>query len=145
MFSNFRNKRIEKAIAKWQKDKPFLVAKRDLKQEKKEVKDKYKNQKRELTTSKRLMIFLFFSCSVIQIFTLAVTLYSMYQGVYDFTALQMLITAVVGEVIAFAVYSLKSLKENTQGGIVYDTAMWENKFKEKLFQNDEEQEQEIKG
>ena len=45
MFSNFRNKRIEKAIAKWQKDKPFLVAKRDLKQEKKEVKDKYKNQK----------------------------------------------------------------------------------------------------
>lgn len=141
-----KNKRIEKAVKKWQKDKPLLIAKQELKQQKKEIKNKYKNQKRELTTTKRLMVFLFLSCTIIQIFTLAVTLYSMYQGVYDFTALQMLITAVVGEVIAFAVYSLKSLKENTQGGIVYDTAMWENKFKEKLLSEEDNYEQEeVKG
>ena len=69
------------------------------------------------------MLFLFISCTAIQAFTLIITILSMQQGVYDFTALQMLITAVVGQVIAFAVYSLKSLKENTKGGIVYQTAM----------------------
>ena len=52
---------------------------------------------------------------------------SMIAGVYDFTALQMLITAVVGEVVAFAVYSIKSLKQNTKGGIIYETAMWNKK------------------
>ena len=41
----------------------------------------------------------------------------------DLTPLQMLITTIVGEVIVFAVYSLKSLKENTKGGIIYQTAM----------------------
>lgn len=41
----------------------------------------------------------------------------------DFGPLTMLITAVVSEVIGFAIYAVKSTKENTVGGIVYDTAM----------------------
>ena len=43
----------------------------------------------------------------------------------DLTPLVTLITTVVGEVIAFAVYAAKSVKENTAGGIVYETAMKE--------------------
>ena len=40
-------------------------------------------------------------------------------GAVDFSALQSLITAVVAEVVGFAIYALKSTKENTKGGIVY--------------------------
>ena len=32
-----------------------------------------------------------------------------------------LIGSVIGEVIGFAIYSLKSAKENSEGGIVYDS------------------------
>ena len=39
----------------------------------------------------------------------------------DFSPLVTLIGAVVGEVIGFAIYSLKSTKENTAGGVVYDS------------------------
>ena len=41
----------------------------------------------------------------------------------DFTPLVTLIGAVVSEVIGFAIYAIKSAKENTSGGIVYETAM----------------------
>ena len=41
----------------------------------------------------------------------------------DFTPLVTLIGAVVSEVIGFGVYSLKSTKENTVGGIVYDSVI----------------------
>ena len=41
----------------------------------------------------------------------------------DFTPLVALIGAVVGEVFGYAIYSLKSTKENTVGGIVYDSVI----------------------
>ena len=39
----------------------------------------------------------------------------------DFSPLVTLIGSVIGEVIGFAIYSLKSAKENSEGGIVYDS------------------------
>ena len=119
-----RTRDILKKQEYWEKEKVIIMAEQDLKQDKKEIKNRKKKQKKALTTTKFLMLFLFSSCSAIQIFTLVVTVLSITAGVYDFTALQMLITAVVGQVIAFAIYSLKSLKENTKGGIIYETAMW---------------------
>ena len=44
----------------------------------------------------------------------------------DFTPLVTLIGAVISEVIGYAVYSLKAMKENTSGGIVYDSALNNN-------------------
>ena len=44
----------------------------------------------------------------------------------DFTPLVALIGAVVGEVFSYAIYSLKSAKENTVGGIVYDSIINNN-------------------
>ena len=41
----------------------------------------------------------------------------------DFTPLVALIGAVVSEVVGYAVYALKSAKENTVGGITYESAM----------------------
>ena len=122
---NKKRIRIAKEQEYWQEEKPLIIAEQDLKQDKEKTKNRKKEQKKALTTTKFLMLFLFISCSIIQIFTLVVTIMSITAGVYDFTALQMLITAVVGEVVAFAVYSIKSLKENTKGGIVYETAMLE--------------------
>lgn len=75
-------------------------------------------------------MFLFINCTLIEIFTGYATLksfelaYSIGYGV-DFSPLVALIGAVVGEVIGFAIYAVKSSKENSQGGIVYDIAMLE--------------------
>jgi hypothetical protein len=44
----------------------------------------------------------------------------------DFSPLVTLIGAVVGEVISFAVYAVKSTKENSVGGILYDSVMNNN-------------------
>ena len=44
----------------------------------------------------------------------------------DFTPLVTLIGAVISEVIGYAIYSLKAMKENTSGGIVYDSAIGNN-------------------
>lgn len=138
---NKRKNQLEKKQEYWQEEKPLILAEQDLEQDKKNTKNRKKVQKQALTTTKFLMLFLFISCSIIQIFTLVVTIISISAGVYDFTALQMLITAVVGEVVAFAVYSIKSLKENTKGGIVYETAMWKNLKTE----NEENENMEVQG
>ena len=74
--------------------------------------------KKPATTSKKLILFLFINCTVIELFTMYVTLkqFSLalaIGGMIDFTPLVTLIGAVVGEVISFAVYALKSTKENT--------------------------------
>ena len=122
-----KEKYIMKKISLWEKERPILLAQQNLKQDKEKIKNRFKEEKRKITTTKFLMFFLFASCSIIQIFTLFVTIKSINMGVYDFSALQMLITAVVGEVVAFAVYAIKSLKENTVGGIVYESAMLEQK------------------
>lgn len=118
-----KQQKLAKKQEKWEQEKPIVIGKQDLKEDKIFTKRRLRREKKALTTTKFLMLFLFISCTAIQAFTLIITILSMQQGVYDFTALQMLITAVVGQVIAFAVYSLKSLKENTKGGIVYQTAM----------------------
>lgn len=122
-----KKQHIIKQLSLWEKEKPILLAIQDLKQDKEKINNRFKEEKRKMTTTKFLMFFLFISCSIIQLFTLIVTIKSMNMGIYDFTALQMLITAVVGEVVAFAVYAIKSLKENTVGGIVYESAMLEQK------------------
>lgn len=89
-----------------------------------------KEKKQSLSTSKKLILFLFINCVIIEIFVAIVTINSMWLapviGVMpDYTPLIALIGAVVGEVIAYAVYAIKSAKENTAGGVVYETAMKE--------------------
>ena len=84
------------------------------------------------------MFFLFTSCSVIEFFTIFLTFKSLSAGYVDFSALQTLIAAVVAQVVGLAVYTLKSTKENTKGGIVYQTAILE--AKQNLFQESDDQE-----
>ena len=113
---------IQKQKEDWQKEKEILTLKKELKQDKKNFKGK---DNKKLTTTKLLMFFLFVNCTIIEVFTLGITVFQLKTGYgADLTPLQMLITSVVGQVIAFAIYSLKSLKENTKGGIIYDTTMF---------------------
>lgn len=83
---------------------------------------------KKLTTTKKLILFLFINCTAIELFTAWVIIQSLNLGftnsiIPDFSPLVTLIGAVVGEVIGFAVYALKSTKENTAGGIIYDSAV----------------------
>lgn len=114
---------IERAEKMWAIEKPIIERRNQLLDEQNEV----KKRKQKLATSKLLILFLFVNCSVIEIFTGWATVRMLNiaanTGLIDFTPLVTLIGAVVSEVFGYAVYALKSAKENTAGGIVYDMAM----------------------
>ena len=119
----------------WEKEKSLQERKYKIKKEKRELKSLYGFK---LPTSKLLILFLFINCTLIELFTGWVTIKSIDLATLtmvgpDFTPLVTLIGAVVSEVIGFAIYSIKSAKENTEGGIIYETTM------AKLQQKDEEQ------
>lgn len=85
-------------------------------------------KKKKLSMTKFIILFLFINCTLVEIFTGWVTVVNLelardFGVPIDFTPLVTLVGAVVAEVLGFAVYCLKSVKENTAGGIVYDTAM----------------------
>lgn len=110
---------------RWQREKEVLKRKYKLKQDKKEFKKQFLPK---ISTSKLLILFLFINCTIIELFTGFVTLKSLDLTTLtmmnpDFTPLVALIGAVVSEVVGYAVYALKSAKENTAGGITYETAM----------------------
>ena len=110
---------------RWQREKEVLERKYKLKQEKREFKKQFLPK---ISTSKLLIIFLFINCTIIELFTGFVTLKSLDLTTLtmanpDFTPLVALIGAVVSEVVGYAVYALKSTKENTAGGITYEAAM----------------------
>lgn len=110
---------------RWQREKEVLERKYKLKQEKREFKKQFLPK---ISTSKLLILFLFINCTIIELFTGFVTLKSLDLTTLtmanpDFTPLVALIGAVVSEVVGYAVYALKSAKENTAGGIIYEAAM----------------------
>lgn len=110
----------------WKKEKEILQRENKIKKEKKELKGK------KITTTKLLIFFLFLNCTIIELFTCWATIQSfslaMITGMsIDFTPLITLIGSVVGEVIGFAIYAIKSTKENTIGGIIYDSTFLNSK------------------
>ena len=110
---------------RWQRKKEVLEREYKLKQEKREFKKQFLPK---ISTSKLLILFLFINCTIIELFTGFVTLKSLDLTTLtmanpDFTPLVALIGAVVSEVVGYAVYALKSAKENTAGGITYEAAM----------------------
>ena len=113
------------AERRWQKEKPLREREYKLKEDQRQFKETHRPK---ISTSKLLIIFLFINCTIIEIFTGYVTLKSLDIATMtfmmpDFTPLVTLIGAVVSEVIGFAIYAIKSAKENTSGGIVYETAI----------------------
>ena len=119
-------KKIQKIIKEeqdWADYKKYLIRKIKLIEDKESF---LLENKKKISTSKILILFLFINCTIIEIFTGWVTVksfsYSLITGnSIDFSPLVTLIGSVIGEVIGFAIYSLKSAKENSEGGIVYDS------------------------
>lgn len=93
-------------------------------------KKKVSQKRQKMPTSKKLITFLFVNCTLIELFVAWVTIRSLALVPLigmpaDFTPLVALIGAVVGEVIGYAVYAIKSSRENSANGIVYELAMKE--------------------
>ena len=83
---------------------------------------------KKFSTTKILVAFLFINCTILEIFTGWVTVENLILArdcgiAIDFTPLVTLIGIVLGEVFGFAVYAAKSAKENTVGGLTYESEM----------------------
>lgn len=118
-------KKYQDALAKkeaWEQEKKTIKINQQIQKERK----KLLNPFAQISFSKLLIFFLFLNCTALEIFTAWVTIQTISLAfatgaIIDFSPLVTLIGLVVGEVIGYGVYSLKSLKENTKGGIVYDS------------------------
>lgn len=102
------------------KKKEALVHAEDVKQKQELYKLKHSNDKpkERLSFGKIGFIFLVVNFTVVEIYSLI-----MMAILQDLTPLPSLIAAVIGNCISFITYNIKSQHENTQGGIVYETAM----------------------
>lgn len=106
----------------WDQEKKTIKLQQQIQKEKR----KLLNPFAKISFSKWLIFFLFLNCTALEIFTAWVTVQTIALAfatgiAADFTPLVTLIGLVIGEVIGYAIYSLKSMKENTKGGIVYDS------------------------
>jgi len=83
-----------------------------------EIRHKNDRPKKEVTTGKKVLAYMIANCTIIELYSLvAMTIFA------DLSALPLLITAVVAECISVCGYYVKSTKENSANGIVYETAM----------------------
>lgn len=128
----------------WAKEKGLLEREYTIKAERKSLKEKFKEKRDKIANSKLLIWFLFINCTIIELFTIWVICKELglaADGILmpDLSPLMALITTVVAEVIGFGIYALKSTKENTAGGIVYEAAMFN------LQNGEDEDEDEIVG
>lgn len=124
---NKRKNSLRKKQKNWEQEKDIIIEQIKLKNDKEKIKGHNK-----LSMSKKIILFLFINCTLIELFTGYITIMDLNiaktTGMVDFSPMIALITAVVGEVIGFAVYAVKSMKENTQGGITYQAMM--NEFEQ---------------
>lgn len=109
----------EREIAKIKKENEY----QKLLNEQKELRNKYK-RKIKLSTSKLFMLLIFLNCTAIEFFSGYITYKAMMVTMtVDMSALVALIGAVVGESLSFLIYCQKAARENTRGGITYETAI----------------------
>lgn len=127
MFLKLKRKILEIKIKNWEYNKQLYQQSQQIKLDKISIKEKYKKKH---TTSKLLISFLFINCILIEVYGCYVTqqeieLAKLTGMTPNLTPLISIISAIVGEVIGYAIYSIKATKENTKGGITYDMAMYE--------------------
>lgn len=105
---------IKKLDGEWKLEKQILEKKQQIKKEKAQL----LREEKKVTTTKKLVTYLFVCATAIQLFTgylMIVQIQLLKQGIIitlDTSPLISLIGAVVGEVMVFAVYAIKSFKEN---------------------------------
>lgn len=92
-----------------------ILRKRELKAKR----DSYKKPRKKIQTSKLIAAYLFVLLNVVLIY--AMTMMYLFR---DLTYLGVLISDIISQVVVYLIYIVKSTKENTSGGITYDTAMY---------------------
>lgn len=114
-----KQRKIQKETKMWEKEKKVLEKEQKLEEEKK----KYHRKKFKISTTKLIIGFILLNCTCVEIYSMWI----MYK-LSDLSALYTLITAVVGETISFAIYAVKATKENTVGGVTYETALRDKEY-----------------
>lgn len=94
------------------------AAKVKQKQELYDIKHRNDKPKEKLSFSKKAFVFMIANCIIIEIYSLFMMAF--YE---DLSSLPTLIVAVIGECICTVSYYIKAKCENTQGGIIYETAL----------------------
>lgn len=115
------NEQISREEAEWAEQRSLIKRQQALENDQRKYKKK-------IPTSKILIIILFINCILLQFFVGWVTIKTLslteYIGVMpDFAPLLSIIGIVLTEGAGYAIYSIKSAKENSKDGIVYDLAM----------------------
>ena len=100
----------------WKRKKRLLDKRKALRKSKLEYLPRFK-----VNTTKLVMAYIIINCTIVEIYSMWVMV-----KLQDISGLYTLITSVIGETIAFLVYAVKSTKENTQGGIIYEKMKLEN-------------------
>lgn len=138
MFTKFKLKWYQKKLRQLPKEKKIQQIKEQLAQA-------VPKKERKITTSKLLLWSLFFVLLGIILFTGYITISMMnivlLSGgtlMWDFTPVVALITAIAGEVILILGYFIKSTKENSKGGIVYQNMMNEFEFMRQNYDNEQD-------
>lgn len=90
-----------------EKEKRWAKRKEELIREQKLKADMAK-YKKPLSMSKKMLIYIVVNCTVVQVYAMVAMFV-----LQDLSALYALITAVVGETIAFFIYEIKAARENT--------------------------------
>ena len=86
---------------RWAKRKEKLIREQKLKAD-------MAKYKKPLSMSKKMLMYIVVNCTVVQIYAMVAMFV-----LQDLSALYALITAVVGETIAFFIYEIKAARENT--------------------------------
>lgn len=107
-------KQYERELSKIRLANKSIERKRALKSERK----KYKRRITIPSTTKLVMAYLFVLLNAVLIYAMVAMWHFS-----DLSYLGVLITDIVAQLITFFIYTVKSTKENTVGGITYDLAM----------------------
>lgn len=108
--------RLKLQEMEWKRKKRLLDKRKALRKSKLEYLPRLK-----VNTTKLVMAYIIINCTIVEIYSMWVMV-----KLQDISGLYTLITSVIGETIAFLVYAVKSTKENTQGGIIYEKMKLEN-------------------
>lgn len=111
---NISQKEYEKKLKNIQKKNKTLKYKQKLDKEK----YKYKNKLKLPSTSKLMVVYLFILLNIIVVYSMI----AMWKF-EDLSYLSVLITDIAAQIVTFITYTIKSTKENTAGGIIFETAM----------------------
>lgn len=76
------------------------------------------HKRKRMTTSKAAMWFIFLNCTVVEIYSMAAMWHF-----GDLSPLYALLGAVVGQSLTYISYNNKACRENSRGGITYESAI----------------------